>query len=441
MGGYVLIKSFTLPSGEVVPIPAKAGRQNRLTMLLGVNGTQKSTLLRGFLDQALREITIAAEGTVKTSATVKFYQAPSRVIALSAIPNDRFPTKMRVGGSARSRYEVDEYEYIGPRHNQNIISRNQSLSALVSAVLTNRERSPAVTDLIAMLCARTTIPSRFTTILRPEMLSGRRASILENFLDESTGSEAKFKDVAFLKENNLLDDFISFLETSAKKPQIIDIDLISGVCFPQIPFIDIILRHRLLSVRRHMVGKSNIFNPDDYSAGQWGLFSSLVTLALKVTDNSLILIDEPESALHPSWQRDFVDCLSKAVADAKGCHVVLATHSPLLIGSAGGFSSELIVLRRRSTDGVLWAEFEDIPEGWQSNDILELKFELESTRGTAFVTKMDELLKLVAQGAEANASKIKKILKEIEPILAKLPEGDQVRSIVSSVKSLIVKRT
>ncbi|WP_134176965.1 ATP-binding protein [Pseudomonas helmanticensis] len=441
MGGHVLIKSFILPSGEVVPIPPKSGGKNRLTMLLGVNGTQKSTLLRGFLDQALREITVAPESATKTSATVKFYQAPSRVIALSAIPNDRFPTKMRVGGSARSRYEIDEYEYIGPRHNQNIISRNQSLSALVSAVLTNRERSPTVTDLITMLCERTTIPTRFTTIIRGDISSGRRASLLADFFDERSGSKAKFEDIEFLKKNNLLEDFISFVETSTRKPQTIEVDLISGMCYPQIPFIDIILRHRLLSIRRHMTGNSNIFNPDDYSAGQWGLFSSIVTLALKVTDNSLILIDEPESALHPSWQRDFVDCLSMAVDGSKGCHIVIATHSPLLIGSAGGFSSELIILRRHATNGVLWAEFEDIPEGWQSNDILELKFELESTRGTAFVAKMDELLKLVARGAENNASKIKKILKEIEPILAKLPEGDQVRSIVSSVKSLIVKRT
>ncbi len=437
----MLIKSFTLPSGEMVSIPVKSEGQNRLTMMLGVNGTQKSTLLRTFLDQALREITATESEAPKTSTTVQFYQTPSRVIALSAIPNDRFPTKMRVGGSARSRYEIDEYEYIGPRHNQNIISRNQSLSALISAVLTNRERSPIVTDLITMLCERTTIPSRLTTILRADPSSSKRDYIMGEFFNGNIESEAKFRDIQYLQKNDLIGAFTSFIEATIKNPQLIDIDLISGTCFPQIPFIDIILRHRLLTVRRHISGKSKVFNPDDYSAGQWGLFSSIVTLALKVTDNSLILIDEPESALHPSWQRDFVDCLSKAVSDAKGCHIVVATHSPLLIGSAGGFSSELIILRRHSDDGVLSAEFEDIPEGWQSNDILELKFELESTRGTAFVAKMDELLKLVARGAKENSSKIKKILKEIEPILAKLPEGDQVRSIISSIKSLVVKRT
>ncbi|MNP01010.1 hypothetical protein D3C76_928110 [compost metagenome] len=98
------------------------------------------------------------------------------------------------------------------------------------------------------------------------------------------------------------------------------------------------------------------------------------------------------------------------------------------------------MLRRHPITRELSAEFEEIPEGWQSNDILERKFELQSTRGTVFVDRMDNLLKLVAQGVERNAKPIKKLLKEVEPTVAKLPDGDPVRSIFTSMQKLVSKK-
>ncbi|UZE84003.1 AAA family ATPase [Pseudomonas viciae] len=435
----MLIKSFDLPSGARVNIPRRSDNGNRLTMLLGVNGTQKSTLLRGFLDTALEQISASAFSPLKGLLQVTYDRPPAAIIALSAIPNDRFPTKSRTSLRVRTRYEVEEYEYIGPRHNQNIISRNQSLGALVSAALTNRYRSPSVTRFIGQMSVRTAIPAQFAICLRQDMVMGKRGSVLEEFLKDEHPSHTKRMDLAFLHSHGLMEEFRRMFEPGNQKSLIVEIDLLTGKCSPEIPFIDIAIRHKLLQVRRSNARAERLINPEDYSAGQWGLFSSLVTLALKVKDDALVLIDEPESALHPSWQRDYVDCLSQAMADVSGCHVLLATHSPLLCGSAGSFSSELIVLRRHPDTGALFAEFEEIPEGWQSNDILEQKFELHSTRGSAFVGKMDNLLKLVAQGIEVNAKTIKKLLKEVEPTVIKLPDGDPVRSIFVSMQRLVSK--
>lgn len=437
-GADVLVKSFDLPSGAKVKIPYKAGKVNRLTMLLGVNGTQKSTLLRGFLDTALGEINASNFAPLKGLPMVEFNRTPVSVIALSAIPNDRFPTKSRTSMRSRSRYEIEEYEYIGPRHNQNIISRNQSLSALVTAALTNKQRTPSLSRFIEQMSMRTSIPSRFIIALRPDMGSARHGAPLNDFLNEESANKTRLADIEYLRSNGLLADFEKLLETSRRKTLAFEVNLLTGDCVSETPLIDIAIRHRLLHVRRH--NSEGMFDPEEYSAGQWGLFSSLVTLALKVRDDALILIDEPESALHPSWQRDYVDCLSQAMADVSGCHVLLATHSPLLCGSSAEFSSELIVLRRHPATRELFAEFEEIPEGWQSSDILERKFELHSTRGTFFVGQMDNLLKLVAQGIQPNTRSIKRLLKEIEPTVVKLPEGDPVRAIFASVQELVSKK-
>lgn len=66
------------------------------------------------------------------------------------------------------------------------------------------------------------------------------------------------------------------------------------------------------------------------SSGEQQLLSSLFGLVAEMQDDSLILIDEPELSLHPSWQTQFLDLLMSVIRPFYGCHVLVATHSPLL---------------------------------------------------------------------------------------------------------------
>lgn len=175
---------------------------------------------------------------------------------------------------------------------------------------------------------------------------------------------------------------------------------------------------------------------EGFSAGQWGLFSTLATLALRAKDNSLILIDEPESALHPRWQREYMGDLMEAMSECAGCHVFLATHSPLIVGTAGSGEFDLLILRK-DNNGKLVSEISDVPVGWQSNDVLEEKFSLVSTRSPELVDQLEEILKLVASGLHGKKTKLRHKLEVLKPIVEGLPEEDSLRALYLSLNRLV----
>lgn len=173
-------------------------------------------------------------------------------------------------------------------------------------------------------------------------------------------------------------------------------------------------------------------HPDAFSAGQWGLFSSLTTAALAVRDHTLLLIDEPENALHPAWQRDYLAELRQAISHRKGCHVIIATHSPLIVNGLGATEADLIGLRLAKDRSVIAAPLE-VPMGWQVTDVLEDIFDLPSTRSPGVVSDIETAMKLITEGVDKNALALRKVAKRLSPLLNSLPEDDVARQVINSI--------
>lgn len=68
------------------------------------------------------------------------------------------------------------------------------------------------------------------------------------------------------------------------------------------------------------------------SSGEQHLLVLMFDLLFDVTPGSVVLIDEPELSLHVSWQRRFLSDLERVI-ELNPCQVVLATHSPQLLGN------------------------------------------------------------------------------------------------------------
>lgn len=407
--------------GDPVVLPHSNSKKNRVTILLGENGTRKSSILRGLLDDALKEHEILKHSKYSSIGT-EFSESPSLVIALSAIPNDRFPTKKRQGNTRPDgRYSAENYEYIGPRHNQNLISRNQSLQALVSAALSRDGLSDKLKEFISRMSEKTGIPTCFELFIETQ--------------PGSSGDESRFtKSVTLMLDVGRRQEIMSQLKSGRGEPIVFDL-LSNDICLSnRRELVSEALRYNLIALRRPSFGDRT---PEDFSAGQWGLFSTFVSLALRAKDNMLVLIDEPESALHPSWQREYMGDLAAALQETRDCHVVVATHSPLIVSSMSPTHTDLIILRRDELNGNIIAVPSEIPAGWQSNDILEEKFDLSSTRSPELVTALDSLLKLVSEGALKNKNKIKSSLVKIEGFASGLPEEDPVLSLLLSIKKII----
>ncbi|MEO2268131.1 AAA family ATPase [Pseudoalteromonas sp. YIC-656] len=67
------------------------------------------------------------------------------------------------------------------------------------------------------------------------------------------------------------------------------------------------------------------------SSGEQCLFLLFLGILSSIENQSLILIDEPEISLHPSWQQRFVEILRSSLKNFTGCHFIIATHSPLIV--------------------------------------------------------------------------------------------------------------
>jgi predicted ATP-binding protein involved in virulence len=71
---------------------------------------------------------------------------------------------------------------------------------------------------------------------------------------------------------------------------------------------------------------------DDLSTGEKTLLSKVFYLYLQEAKNKVILIDEPELSLHPSWQNKVVGIYEK-FAKINNNQIIIATHSPHILAN------------------------------------------------------------------------------------------------------------
>lgn len=80
--------------------------------------------------------------------------------------------------------------------------------------------------------------------------------------------------------------------------------------------------------------------PDKLSSGEQHQIVLFYSLLFKTKPNTLLLIDEPEISFHISWQNEFVNDLKKIVK-LTGIYILIATHSPSIIGNNWDLAVEL----------------------------------------------------------------------------------------------------
>ena len=86
------------------------------------------------------------------------------------------------------------------------------------------------------------------------------------------------------------------------------------------------------------------------SSGQQQMLCSIFGLAAAVYDEAVVLIDEPELSLHPRWQMQFFKYLKTILSVVKNCHVIIATHSPLIVQAAALHDVQVISLGHDSAE-------------------------------------------------------------------------------------------
>jgi hypothetical protein len=124
--------------------PPDSLQANHFSILIGENGTRKSRTLRDIVDIT---VSMAAsnrhERRTKTSELSLWggvnneNSLVSKVIAISGVASDRFPARI----TSRTHVSmVDYYDYIGPRTDNNLISRSHSINQVALSLLVRPDR-------------------------------------------------------------------------------------------------------------------------------------------------------------------------------------------------------------------------------------------------------------------------------------------------------------
>ena len=471
-----IVKSADLPfvnDEHAIPTISldETNKSNTFTVFVGKNGTRKSFLLRNILNDSLRAISLAATNDIKALgkhiAGTTFYKIPSKVIAISAAPTDRFPSKPAASDRLRiSKYDVSYYSYIGPRTAGNILSRNQSVDELVRVILGTPGAVKERKDFLCEITNQLRIDSSFQFGLDLSV-SARDATVVEYLMrkmreadNRKSGKYDAFEKYIKFANSVRGRNYIGEIEGGLRKYDVENVGVAKGVIrrksaagdFPFVVYVDckkggidtngITLPALEWAVRVGFLRPGNFtfrsdsgthLNQDDLSSGQWSLFSTMVTLSLAVTNQTLVLIDEPETGLHPAWQRTFLGAIKQAIAHVEGCHVLLATHSPLVLSSLDPHASHLIVLNREIGSDEVRARQESIPFGWDASLILQDTFDLDDARAPELTDLVDEALLIIAGGKKSSLPTLRRLVKQMQPYYNSLPEADLGKGVIRSI--------
>jgi len=83
-------------------------------------------------------------------------------------------------------------------------------------------------------------------------------------------------------------------------------------------------------------------NPRLLSSGEQHEIILLYDLIFNTSDNTLVLIDEPEISLHIDWQMSFLSDL-ESISRLSFPQFLIATHSPSIIGNRFDLCKEIEV--------------------------------------------------------------------------------------------------
>lgn len=177
------------------------------------------------------------------------------------------------------------------------------------------------------------------------------------------------------------------------------------------------------------------FDFSDASSGEASILSTLIALIPNLDHNSLIVIDEPEISLHPSWQYKYVELIDKLISHKNGCHVVIATHSHFLISDLPLGRSHVVHFREGRSSEISVEYIEEETHGLSAEDVLLNVFDMPSTRNYYLSRNISEALELVAEG-KTSSERYHQLISSFQGFFPNLKDVDPLKDVIKTLLEL-----
>jgi predicted ATPase len=161
-----------------------------------------------------------------------------------------------------------------------------------------------------------------------------------------------------------------------------------------------------------------IFGMDALSSGEKQIMGKVFPLF--TGDNirdKIILMDEPEESLHPSWQIQLLPIIRRC-AEKNNCQFILATHSPQIIASAK--QEELRLLVRDEEGKIKAEECGEGPYGWTVEKVLNEIQKVPYSRVPEMERELLELREMI-NNDKYDTPEFQQLFQSVETILGSDP--------------------
>jgi predicted ATPase len=181
-----------------------------------------------------------------------------------------------------------------------------------------------------------------------------------------------------------------------------------------------------LSVRSEL--RNTKFNFKSLSEGEQQLITVLGLILITGRQDCLFLLDEPDTHLNPKWQRRYVELLTQFNLNDDNSHMIVATHSPLLVQEAKDCD---IFLFKEGKEKQVEVDSNVLKyPNWRIDHVLLSKyFNLESVRPTEIEPWVQKRKEIIAKGELTEADK--KDLQELENKIGYHPTGETIQELES----------
>ncbi|NVK49772.1 MAG: AAA family ATPase [Cyclobacteriaceae bacterium] len=491
-----------IPEGSLEFVPKDEIKKTELpytTVLIGVNGTGKSTLL-SYIAKIFEDLKFAKDNNGKRNSTsisfpysvcyqigktkfqvtrksqgldfeafkqdkrrlkwiynvsinekpisdLKEIELPEQVIAVSYLPMDRFRQKRNLPD--------DFYQYLGLRHRSNAASPQYFLNNTLPLLFNYISESKSVKflkDILSFMAVDQNylglqLEYRYKKFFFTGQLSTSKfQELFENTKQfserEGTSFAVEYYD-RYLKQNtSLIDRIVKYLNVrsqqdniSVGKKSLLKFNLFDNLeLIEELSLIKHLQKLDLLTSASLLFRKSeNIINSQNLSSGEFHFLTTMIAIQSTLKENSLVLIDEPDTSLHPNWQMKYVHNLKKLFKKWNSTHFVMATHSHFIISDLENESSEIIGLKGQ-VPNVQATPLNLETYGWSPDEILYKVFELRTTRNYFFELDLLSLAKQLSSETK-DYDEIKRIVNKLKKYT--FSKEDPLNKLILSAENIL----
>lgn len=161
-------------------------------------------------------------------------------------------------------------------------------------------------------------------------------------------------------------------------------------------------------------GRSTTFS--QLSSGERQILGTATRLIEHAVDGSVILIDEPEVSLHPTWQIAYVPRLLQALSHVNAAHVVIATHSHFMVSDIDDAASLTVAAADALTGRWAFKRFEDGVYGRTPENILYRVFGVGTASNFYVEQDLAAALQMISGAAPLNFRALRQMRAQLERV-------------------------